>query len=82
MARSAAEIEGWLIQRISTMVRLPEASLDRNANFDTYALDSAKAMEMVGDLEQWLGTRIDPVAAWEHPSVAALAAHLAKPEEL
>jgi acyl carrier protein len=35
------------------------------------------AIGLTGDLEDWLGTRLDPTLLYDYPTVAALAKHLA-----
>ena len=46
--------------------------------FDNFALDSATAITMSGDLEDWLGRSVDPMLVYDYPTIADLAEHLAR----
>lgn len=75
--RSADEITDWIADYLSRDAGVPAGSIDTSASFDTFGLDSAVAIEMTGDLERWLGMPVDPMLLYDHPTVDALAGHLA-----
>jgi acyl carrier protein len=77
MTKSVAEIEAWLVQRVSEILEVSPTSIDKNKTFDEYGLDSQRAIELTGDLEQWLGTRLDATLAWDYPTIASLSEQLA-----
>ena len=74
---SADEIQDWLIAYLSEQMKIPTNSIDVAAPFDTLAVDSATAIGMTGDLEQWLGTTIDPTVLYDFPTIEQIADHLA-----
>jgi acyl transferase domain-containing protein/acyl-CoA synthetase (AMP-forming)/AMP-acid ligase II/acyl carrier protein len=73
----AREIECWLVAALATLLHLEPAEIDPGAPFSAYGLDSVQAVNLAGDLEQWLGLAVPATAVWEHPSIRGLAAHLA-----
>jgi 4'-phosphopantetheinyl transferase len=75
--RSADEIVEWVADFLSRDAGVPPGSIDTAASFDTFGLDSAVAIEMTGDLERWLGMPVDPMLLYDHPTIDALAGHLA-----
>ena len=52
--------------------------IDRREPFASYGLASIEAVYLVGKLEDWLGIALDATLLWDHPTIDALAAHLAK----
>lgn len=74
----ADRLAGWLIAALAARLELSPHEIDPQAPFATYGLTSRIGVELVGDLEQWLGKDdLSPTLLWEYPSVAALSAHLA-----
>ncbi len=71
------EIEQWLIERISTELKVPAANIDVTQPFARYGLDSVRATGLAGDLEEWLGRSLPATLAYDYPTVAALARYLA-----
>ena len=49
--------------------------------FSQYGLDSARAVCLAEEMEQWLGRRLSPVMVWDYPTIEALAQHLASEME-
>ncbi len=43
-----------------------------------FGLDSLAAVELSGELEDWLGLELSPVVAWNHPTPAKLSSYLAE----
>lgn len=66
-------IRAWVAQNMG--LAGPDIALD--ASFVNLGLDSVHAMMLVGDLEEHLGRRLAPTLAWDHPTISAMAAHLA-----
>ncbi len=72
-----AGLEAWLIEAVARQLELPAHTIDRQAPFSSYGLSSRGSVQLVGELEQWLGRDdLSPTLLWEHPSVQALCAHL------
>lgn len=75
--RQTERLADWLIQTLARRLALAEASIDPREPFASYGMTSRIGVELVGDLEQWLGRDdLSPTLLWEYPSIAALSAHL------
>ncbi|MFD7033109.1 acyl carrier protein [Streptomyces sp. NPDC059917] len=67
----------WLTAHLAVYLdRLPE-SIDPTVPLAEYGMDSVCALSLCGDIEDDFGVAVEPSLAWDHPTVAALAAHLA-----
>ena len=78
---TAAQIEAWLVRAIARSLHIAEADVDRARPFAELGVDSVAAVELSGDLEAFLGKRVEPTVVWDFPTIALLAAHLAEPRE-
>jgi acyl carrier protein len=74
---SASEIQDWLSQYLARALEIPADDVDTEAPFESFALDSATALGMTGDLEQWLGRRVDPTVVYDYPTIEEISAYLA-----
>jgi acyl-CoA synthetase (AMP-forming)/AMP-acid ligase II/acyl carrier protein len=74
--RREADIAAWLVARLARESGLEAAEVDLGQPFASFGLDSARSLLLVGDLEGWLGRRLNPVVLWNYPTVEALARHL------
>ena len=74
---SSEVIQAWIVDRIAARLRLVASHIDPKEPVAHYGLDSALAVSLVAELSGWLGRKIDPVAFWEHPSIAEFASHVA-----
>ncbi len=74
----AAAIRRWLISYLVREFGVDPKEVDTAAPFDDLGLDSAAAVTLTGDLEDWLGRPLSPELAYEHPTIEALAAYLAR----
>jgi acyl carrier protein len=72
------EIEQWFVNYLANQLDLPADRIDVTIPFDDFALDSATAIAMSGDLEEWLGRSVDPTLVYDFPTIAELAEHLAE----
>jgi acyl transferase domain-containing protein/acyl-CoA synthetase (AMP-forming)/AMP-acid ligase II/acyl carrier protein len=71
-------IAAWLTQTLAARLDIPAAAIDPAAPFASLGLTSRLGVQLVGELEQWLGRDdLAPMLLWEYPNVAALSAHLA-----
>jgi acyl carrier protein len=75
------EISAWLTRRVSELANLAPDSVDAREEFVRYGLDSAAAVELIGDLEDWLGCALPTTLAWDFPTVEKMAAYLADLEQ-
>ena len=75
--RSMAEIEEWLVEYLAEALKFGRGEVEVTIPFDRFGLSSTTAVFMMGSLEEWLGTRLDPTLPFDYPTISALAAHLA-----
>ncbi|MEJ7934872.1 acyl carrier protein [Sphingobium sp. AN558] len=51
---SPVEIESWIVGRIAELVNVPADTVSPEADFESFGIDSAKAIALIVDLENWL----------------------------
>ncbi len=73
---SAEEIQNWLMDRLAERLKVDRSQIDIDRPFASFGLDSAAAVGISGDLEEWLGRRLSPTLIYSYPTVSALATHL------
>ena len=73
----APAIENWCVNYVSKILNIPKAEVDPNMEVDRFGLDSATAVALIMDLEQWLGLELAPELLFEYPTLAGLSQHLA-----
>src|SRR5271156_1616570 len=71
-----AEIRAWLRTRIATAARISSADVDENLDFAAFGIDSVRTAELVGDLEQALGSSVDIGTLYANPCIRLLSAAL------
>ena len=71
-------IKQWLVRYIADVLKLPESEIDVTRSFDSYGIDSAAAVGMTGDLEDWCACEVDPTLAYDYPTIGSLAAYIAQ----
>lgn len=74
---SASSIRARLVARFATELGLAPGRIDVDAPIAGFGLDSVAVAELLGEVEEWLGRRVDPPVLWQQPSIARLAEHLA-----
>ncbi|MCC9607071.1 acyl carrier protein [Blastopirellula sp. JC732] len=74
---TAEEIQEWMVAYLARELDTAPQSIDVTAPFESFALDSAAAIGMTGDLEQWLGRRIDPTVVYDYPTIEEFSEYLA-----
>jgi acyl carrier protein len=75
---TAAEIQAWIVSYLAQLLEINPDELNTTIPFDQYGLDSAAAVGMTGDLEDWVGRKIDPTLLYDYPTIEALAQQLAE----
>lgn len=74
---TVTQIEAWMVSYIAELLEVEPDEVDPTIPFDSYGLDSSAAVGLTGDLEDWLGHKLDPTLLYDYPTVEALAKHLA-----
>lgn len=80
--RTPEEVQNYIVTYLAEELQIGADSIDVTAPFDQLALDSMTAVGMTGDLERWLGARIDPMAIYDYPTIEQLSTHLAEKSQL
>ena len=75
-SREAGRIEDWLVERLARQLGVDKADLDTQEPMARYGLGSQDAVALSAALADWLGRPVPPTLAYDHPTIAALAAHL------
>lgn len=76
-AYKAETIQGWLIDKLAEVLEIEPSQIDIRQDFEDYGLESAEAINLSGDLEEYLGCRLPPTLLWDYPNIEALAQYLA-----
>jgi myxalamid-type polyketide synthase MxaB len=74
----AKEIQAWLLAHLASHLSLVKEELDVDQPFTNYGLDSKEAVNLAGELEDWLGTRLSPTLLWQYPTIATLSQYLSQ----
>ena len=74
-------IEGWLINKIADSLEIKPHELDIGKDFVDHGLDSVEAINISGELENYLSCRLSPTLLWDYQSIEALAEYLATEPE-
>ena len=75
---SQADIQEWCIAYLRNALKQPYADFDMHAEFVSLGLDSAESVFMIAAIEDWLGLELASDTAVNHPTIAALAAFIAR----
>jgi polyketide synthase 13 len=75
---SEHRIRVWLVNAVARALGRALDTEDETRTFDELGLSSLEAVVLAGDLELFLNRPIDANVAFDHPSIAALAQHLAE----
>ena len=76
--QASEQIQTWLIAWLRSRDTADSVQVSPDSGFDEYGLDSLAAVELSGELEDWLGLELTPVLAWNYPTPAKLARYLAE----
>jgi acyl carrier protein len=73
---TAAEIQAWMVSYLAELLEIDSDEVNVTVSFDRYGLDSSAAVGLTGDLENWLGCKLDPTLLYDYPTIEGLARHL------
>ncbi|GAB1545023.1 hypothetical protein NUACC21_76990 [Scytonema sp. NUACC21] len=77
-SQTAETIQSWLVNEFAERLELPQDEIDVNEPFDNYDLNSAETMILLGKLEKWLGSKLNPTLIFNYPTIAELSERLAE----
>lgn len=75
-AATIAEIQNWLITKVSTQLNLSPTHIDITSELATYGLDSMDAVMISGELEDALDIELASTVLWDYPTIESLATFL------
>ena len=70
-------IKSWLVSEISELLSVDARELSVSEPLGNYGLSSMTGVILSGNIEDWLGIKLDPAVAWDYPTIESLAGHLA-----
>lgn len=70
--RGREEIQRWLTDYLAALLGEPSKAVDIGLSFESHGLDSAAAVSLVADLEDWTGLELDPTIVYDYPTVGEL----------
>ena len=73
---SRVEIARWLSEYLAFLLEEKPEAIDAQLTFDRYGIDSATAVSLVADLEDWMHLELDPTIIYEYPTVRELSEFL------
>ena len=74
--RTPDEIQQWMVAYLARHLDTHPDEIDVTASFERFGLDSATAIQMSGDLEEWVGERVDPMLVYDYPTIEDMAGYL------
>jgi acyl carrier protein len=75
--RSTGDIVNWLVTEVAKLTRLPREQVRVDEPLANYLFDSRDALNLAADLETWLGIEMSASLIWDHPTIEAIAEHVA-----
>jgi len=66
-----------LISRLAGILKTSPDEIDTGESFANYGLGSYQAIELAGDLAEWLRCEVPETLVWDYPTIDAVAEHLA-----
>ena len=73
---TAVEIQEWIVSYLAELLEIDPNEVNVTIPFDRYGLDSSVAIGLTGDLEDWLGRKLDPTLLYDYPTIEGLAQHI------
>lgn len=73
-------IQEWLVDQFSQRLGIKYNEIDVNKPLSGYGLDSKDAINLSGEIEDYLGRSFSPNLLWKFPTIEALAQHLSSEE--
>ncbi|HSU65473.1 MAG TPA: AMP-binding protein [Tepidisphaeraceae bacterium] len=76
--RADETLEQWMTRRLASALGVDVTTIDPTEPFARYGLDSVKAASLAAEIAAQIGRDVPLMLFWDHPSIAALAAHLSQ----
>ena len=75
---TAEAISAWLVAKLAERLELDPNTIDTDKELTEYGLNSIEAVNLSGELENFLGYRLSPTLLWDYPTIETLAQYLAE----
>jgi acyl carrier protein len=75
--RNSEEIQAWLITLLAELLNTSPDEIDVHEPLESFGMSSREMVMLSGDLEEWLGTRLEPTLVWQYPTIELLSRFLA-----
>ena len=75
-AVSQQDIQNWLVEYIAELLEVEANTVDSTASFDRHGIDSASAVALMSDLEEWLDAELEPTLMYDYPTIETLSEQL------
>lgn len=75
-SQTRKNIESWLVVKLAERLEVKNDDIDIRKDFIDYGLNSIEAVNLSGELENFLGRRMPPTLLWDYPNISALAKYL------
>ncbi|WP_250121429.1 aminotransferase class I/II-fold pyridoxal phosphate-dependent enzyme [Chroococcidiopsis sp. CCMEE 29] len=76
-SQTAEAIQSWLVYNLAQRLKLEPQEIEIQKDFIDYGLNSIEAINLSGELENFLGCRLDPTLIWDYPNIETLVLYLA-----
>ena len=74
--KTVVEIQEWLVNYLAEFLEVETEAIDISRSFDEYALNSSTAIYLTGELEEWLGSELEPTLIYEYSTIKELSEYL------
>lgn len=70
------EISNWLVYQLTEKLNIQKDVINLDKPFADYGLDSIAAVNIAGEMEDWLGVEVEVTLLWDYPNIEALSNYL------
>ena len=74
--KTVVEIQEWLVNYLAEFLEVETSEIDITSSFDDYALNSRETIFLIGELEEWLGSELEPTLIYEYSTIKELSEYL------
>jgi|GEM_PF-2825531 len=78
---SVADIQAWLKKHLATSLEMSPEEIDIDVDFVDYGKNSVEIVNISGELEHFLGRRLDPMLILDYANIRELSEHLVNDNE-
>lgn len=72
-----SELTDFLRTIIANELGIEKAEIKTDIEFLNFGLDSVRAIFILAHLEKFVGTELNPLLLWDHPTIASFSKHVA-----